>query len=62
MKQPTKQQTLSYTRKPTERAPLPNRLVRLLSEARWFALVALALYFLLIMASARIPGVPARRA
>jgi S-DNA-T family DNA segregation ATPase FtsK/SpoIIIE len=49
--QPTKQQPLSYTRTATERTPLPNRLVRLLSEARWFALAALALYFLLIMVS-----------
>ncbi|CAN7224318.1 DNA translocase FtsK 4TM domain-containing protein [Pseudoduganella sp. LjRoot289] len=49
--QPTKQQPISYTRAPTERQPLPNRLVRLLSEARWFALAALALYFLLIMFS-----------
>jgi S-DNA-T family DNA segregation ATPase FtsK/SpoIIIE len=49
--QPMKQQPLSYTRTPTERQPLPNRLVRLLSEARWFALAALALYFLLIMIS-----------
>ncbi|MES2263249.1 MAG: DNA translocase FtsK 4TM domain-containing protein [Pseudomonadota bacterium] len=45
------QPTSSYTRRTTERQPLPNRLVRLLSEARWFALAALALYILLIMAS-----------
>ncbi|AVR96241.1 DNA translocase FtsK [Pseudoduganella armeniaca] len=41
----------SYTRTATERQPLPNRLVRLLSEARWFALAAVCLYFILIMAS-----------
>ncbi|MGV7210329.1 DNA translocase FtsK [Oxalobacteraceae bacterium A2-2] len=35
----------------TERQPLPNRLVRLLSEARWFALAALGLYFVLILVS-----------
>jgi DNA segregation ATPase FtsK/SpoIIIE, S-DNA-T family len=43
--------TPSYTRNVTQRQPLPNRLVRLLSEARWFALVALGLYFLLILFS-----------
>ena len=41
----------SYRRTATERQPLPNRLVRLLSEARWFALAAICLYFILIMAS-----------
>ncbi len=41
----------SYTRTVTERQPLPNRLVRLLSEARWLALAALALYFVLILIS-----------
>jgi DNA segregation ATPase FtsK/SpoIIIE, S-DNA-T family len=41
----------SYRRTATERQPLPNRLVRLLSEARWFALAAVCLYFILIMAS-----------
>ncbi|UGQ47934.1 DNA translocase FtsK [Massilia endophytica] len=41
----------AYTRSTTERAPLPNRLVRLLSEARWFALAALCLYFVLILVS-----------
>nr|WP_315218312.1 DNA translocase FtsK 4TM domain-containing protein [uncultured Duganella sp.] len=40
-----------YTRTPTERQPLPNRLVRLLSEARWLALAVLGLYFVLILAS-----------
>ena len=39
------------TRTATERQPLPNRLVRLLSEARWFALAAVCLYFILILAS-----------
>ena len=39
------------TRAATERQPLPNRLVRLLSEARWFALAAVCLYFILILAS-----------
>jgi S-DNA-T family DNA segregation ATPase FtsK/SpoIIIE len=43
--------TSAYTRPTTERAPLPNRLVRLLSEARWFALAALCLYFVLILLS-----------
>jgi S-DNA-T family DNA segregation ATPase FtsK/SpoIIIE len=43
--------TAAYTRSTTERAPLPNRLVRLLSEARWFALAALCLYFVLILLS-----------
>jgi DNA segregation ATPase FtsK/SpoIIIE, S-DNA-T family len=41
----------SYTRTVTERQPLPNRLVRLLSEARWLALAALAVYFVLILIS-----------
>ena len=40
--------TSAYTRTPTERQPLPNRLVRLLSEARWLALAVLGLYFVLI--------------
>jgi S-DNA-T family DNA segregation ATPase FtsK/SpoIIIE len=40
-----------YTRTPTERQPLPNRLVRLLSEARWLALAVLGAYFLLILAT-----------
>jgi S-DNA-T family DNA segregation ATPase FtsK/SpoIIIE len=31
-------------RTPTERQPLPNRLVRLLSEARWLALAVLGLF------------------
>ncbi|MRX08847.1 DNA translocase FtsK [Pseudoduganella sp. FT25W] len=40
-----------YTRTPTERQPLPNRLVRLLSEARWLALAVLGVYFVLILAT-----------
>ncbi len=43
--------TSSYTRKTVERQPLPNRLVRLLSEARWIALAALCLYFVMILLS-----------
>src|SRR5471032_1140797 len=41
----------SYTRTVTERQPLPNRLVLLLSEARWLALAALAVYFVMILVS-----------
>jgi len=41
----------TYTRKPTERQPLPNRVVRLLSEARWLALAVLGAYFVLILAT-----------
>ncbi|WP_028103919.1 DNA translocase FtsK [Pseudoduganella violaceinigra] len=40
-----------YTRTATERQPLPNRLVRLLSEARFFALFVVCVYFILILAS-----------
>ncbi len=47
----TKTTTPSYTRTVTERPPLPNRLVRLLSEARWFALTALCVYVVLILLS-----------
>ncbi len=39
----------SYTRNPTIRQPLPNRLVRLLSEARWIALAVVFLYFVMIL-------------
>ncbi|GAB2877640.1 DNA translocase FtsK [Pseudoduganella ginsengisoli] len=39
------------TRNSTERQPLPNRLVRLLSEARWMAIAVLTIYIVLIMAS-----------
>jgi DNA segregation ATPase FtsK/SpoIIIE, S-DNA-T family len=40
----------AYTRNtnPQEAAPLPGRLVRLLSEARWFALAVAAVYLVLI--------------
>jgi S-DNA-T family DNA segregation ATPase FtsK/SpoIIIE len=41
--------TSSYTRNPTLRQPLPNRLVRLLSEARWIALAVVFLYFVMIL-------------
>ena len=41
----------SYTRNPTIRQPLPNRLVRLLSEARWIALAVLCLYLVIILLS-----------
>jgi S-DNA-T family DNA segregation ATPase FtsK/SpoIIIE len=41
----------AYTRTPTERQPLPNRVVRLLSEARWLALAVLGAYFVLILAT-----------
>ncbi|SFU81615.1 DNA translocase FtsK [Pseudoduganella namucuonensis] len=51
MSKTSPQPTSKYTRTATERQPLPNRLVRLLSEARWFALAALALYVLIIMIS-----------
>ncbi|MEN9865151.1 MAG: hypothetical protein RL748_741, partial [Pseudomonadota bacterium] len=41
----------SYTRAPTERQPLPNRLLRLISEARWMALACLGVFFVLILFS-----------
>ncbi|PWF41014.1 DNA translocase FtsK [Massilia glaciei] len=45
-------QTPTYTRNPTQpRQPLPNRLVRLLTEARWIALAVLFLYFVIILLS-----------
>ncbi|MBZ2207110.1 DNA translocase FtsK [Massilia soli] len=44
-------QTSSYTRNTTVRQPLPNRLVRLLSEARWIALAVVFLYFVMILLS-----------
>jgi hypothetical protein len=43
--------TSAYTRNVTERKPLPSRVVRLLSEARWLALAVLGLYFVLILFS-----------
>ncbi|WP_322403179.1 DNA translocase FtsK [Massilia luteola] len=42
----------TYTHKPRPpRQPLPNRLVRLLSEARWLAMSVALLYFVLILLS-----------
>jgi S-DNA-T family DNA segregation ATPase FtsK/SpoIIIE len=41
----------SNTRNADLRPPLPNRLVRLLSEARWIALAVAFLYFVLILLS-----------
>ncbi|WP_151634266.1 DNA translocase FtsK [Noviherbaspirillum aerium] len=40
----------AYTRntKPTETNPMPNRLVRLLSEARWFLLTVVTVYLIII--------------
>ena len=49
MPKPTQSDPNSYTRNPTMRQPLPNRLVRLLSEARWIALAVMFLYFVLIL-------------
>ena len=42
--------TQAYTRNtnPAEAPPLPNRLVRLLSEARWFALTVATVYLIII--------------
>jgi S-DNA-T family DNA segregation ATPase FtsK/SpoIIIE len=51
MTKPSPTITPAYTRDVTERQPLPNRVVRLLSEARWLALAALGLYFVLILLS-----------
>src|SRR3569623_3798189 len=42
---------LSYTRHPAPADPLPIRLVRLLSEARWLALAVLTAYLILIFLS-----------
>ncbi|CAN5145052.1 DNA translocase FtsK [soil metagenome] len=41
----------TYTRNSDPTQPLPSRLVRLLSEARWFALSGLAIYLVLIFLS-----------
>jgi S-DNA-T family DNA segregation ATPase FtsK/SpoIIIE len=41
----------TYTRSPVDRAPPPNRLVRLISEARWFAFAGLGVFFILILLS-----------
>ena len=43
--------TQAYTRAATEPDPLPNRLVQLLTEARWLVLAAVGAYLLLILAS-----------
>ncbi|MBC7416197.1 MAG: DNA translocase FtsK 4TM domain-containing protein [Herminiimonas sp.] len=43
--------TQAYTRATAEPQPLPNRLVLLLSEARWLVLAAVGLYLVLILAS-----------
>jgi len=44
--------TATYTRNPAPpRQPLPGRLSRLLSEARWIAMAVLFLYFVLILLS-----------
>jgi S-DNA-T family DNA segregation ATPase FtsK/SpoIIIE len=51
MTKPSQPTNTSYTRNPTLRQPLPNRLVRLLSEARWIALAVLFLYFVIILLS-----------
>ncbi|WP_426342342.1 DNA translocase FtsK [Pseudoduganella sp. S-14] len=49
--QKSQETSSGYTRNVTERQPLPNRLVRLLSEARFFALFVVCVYFILILAS-----------
>ncbi len=41
-------QTYTRNTKPADTQPLPNRLVRLLSEARWLMLAAVTLYLILI--------------
>ena len=43
--------TQAYTRGTAEPQPLPNRLVRLLSEARWLLIASVVLYLILILAS-----------
>jgi DNA segregation ATPase FtsK/SpoIIIE, S-DNA-T family len=40
--------TQTYTRNTSPPAPLPSRMVRLLSEARWFALTVITAYLILI--------------
>jgi S-DNA-T family DNA segregation ATPase FtsK/SpoIIIE len=42
-------QASTYTRKEVIRQPLPNRLVRLLSEARWIAFAVVFMYFVMIL-------------
>src|SRR3954463_6687097 len=52
MSKPSPSTGSTYTRKPAPpRQPLPNRLVRLLSEARWLATAVALLYFVLILLS-----------
>jgi DNA segregation ATPase FtsK/SpoIIIE, S-DNA-T family len=41
----------AYKRPAVERQPLPNRLLRLISEARWMALAGLGAFFVLILFS-----------
>lgn len=41
----------AYTRPTVERQPLPNRLLRLISEARWLAMAGLGMFFVLILFS-----------
>ncbi len=41
----------AYTRSTTEPQPLPHRVVRLLSEARWLLLAAVASYLILVLVS-----------
>jgi S-DNA-T family DNA segregation ATPase FtsK/SpoIIIE len=43
--------TQTYTRNTNPRDPLPNRLLRLLSEARWLALAALTVYLILVLST-----------
>jgi S-DNA-T family DNA segregation ATPase FtsK/SpoIIIE len=47
----SKPSNTAYTRNTSMPQPLPNRLVRLLSEARWLVVAVLAAYFILILAS-----------
>jgi S-DNA-T family DNA segregation ATPase FtsK/SpoIIIE len=52
MSKNSESKTSSYTRSAAPaRQPLPNRLVRLLSEARWIALTVVFLYLVLILLS-----------
>lgn len=51
MTKPIQAETSRYTRNTSGRPPLPNRLVRLLSEARWIALAVVFLYFVMILIS-----------
>ncbi len=51
MTKSTQPQSTTYTRKEVIRQPLPNRVVRLLSEARWIALAVVFLYFVMILLS-----------